>query len=81
MNKLLLILIVGITALMPAISFGQDIEYVGSALGFHVVSACVDGNTAYCAIQEGLLVLDISNYDNPPIVGRYLIAGKCKRYC
>ncbi|RME25479.1 MAG: hypothetical protein D6800_07580, partial [Candidatus Zixiibacteriota bacterium] len=50
-------------------------QYVGSALWSGISDIEVAGNYAYCAMDAGLLILDIANPANPQVVSRVFVDG------
>jgi len=56
---------------MSVQSRGQVFEYVGSTLWSGVKDVQVVDNYAYCAVQNGLMILDILDPEKPEIIGRY----------
>ena len=62
---------------MPVFTFGQEIEYVGSALWGHIQCVDVVDNYAYCAFGCGLGILDISNPDSIYMLSSLYLPGSC----
>ena len=75
MKKLLFLLVALLPSLFPGVSFGQETEYVGSALWDGVNNCCISGNYAYCAYRNGLAILDLSDLSNPSFVNTYYVGG------
>jgi hypothetical protein len=50
-----------------------DINYVGSTLWSNIRAVSVQGDYAFCAMQHGLMILDISDVANPEFVTKYYI--------
>jgi hypothetical protein len=54
----------------------QNIEYVSSTLWHHIYKTEVSGNYAYCLFENGLMIYDITNPENPSIFSQlYLQDG------
>ncbi|MFH1700815.1 MAG: dockerin type I domain-containing protein [Candidatus Zixiibacteriota bacterium] len=61
----------GISSGQPADSI--EFVYAGSTLWSHVSEVCVRDNYAFCAMQHGLMILDISDPDNPVLISKYFL--------
>ncbi|MEE9553517.1 MAG: hypothetical protein V3W18_04395 [candidate division Zixibacteria bacterium] len=48
----------------------QNVEYVGSTLWNECLVTEVQGNYAYCGLNNGLIVLDVSNPNTPILAGQ-----------
>jgi hypothetical protein len=73
---LFLVLLLGT---LPGISgSGRDngaLTLAGSALWTKAQDVCIQGNRAYCAFQNGLLILDISDLKNPVRLSKLYLGG------
>ena len=56
--------------------FAQNVEYVSSTLWSDATGIAVQGNYAYCAYHNGLVVLDVSNSASPQFVSKMLFIGE-----
>ena len=71
---LLLVLIFGINISIEA----QEIEYVNSILWTGINDLQVVDNYAFCAFQNGLVVMDISDPQNPRTLSKLYLPGESK---
>lgn len=53
----------------------QNVEYAGSALWTGAYDLVVEGEYAYCAFKNGLIVLDITDPENPLFVSQFYLQG------
>ncbi len=65
MKKLIMIALVAVVLFFSALAHAQNISYLGSTLWSGVCDVKIQGNYAYCAFFNGLMVLDIANPDTP----------------
>ena len=56
-------------------AYSQNIEYLGSTLWSGVCDVKIQGQYAYCAFFNGLMILDVSDSTSPSFVGQYYIWG------
>ena len=62
-------------------STAQNIDYAGSCLWTGAVDISTDGIHAYCAFQNGLVILDINNPSAPTIVSQTYCPGEGTGLC
>jgi hypothetical protein len=60
---------------VSSISYSQNITYLGSTLWSGVNDVKIQGNYAYCAFFNGLVILNITNPINPTFVSQLYIGG------
>ena len=79
MKCMIKLLVMAAIALVPVSAAGIEYEvaYMGSCLWTGVQDVSVEGDYAYCAFANGLVVLDISSPDNPIFVGSVYCQGTC----
>jgi hypothetical protein len=61
-------------------SYAQNITYLGSTLWSGVCDVKIQGNYAYCAFFNGLVILDITNPTSPTFVSQLYIGGDYANY-
>lgn len=66
---------VAIACLTLSVACGQDLEFVSSTLWSDVQDIEVVGPLAYCALPNGLIILDVSDPSIPEEVGRVFCPG------
>jgi hypothetical protein len=54
---------------------GQNIEYVGSTLWSGIWNFRVEGDYAYCAFFNGLVILNVSDSSQPNLVSELYLQG------
>ena len=59
----------------------QSIEYAGSGLWTDVIDVQVAGDYAFCALINGLMVIDISDLTSPQFVGQFYFPGTTLDLC
>ena len=71
------ILIITIALLIiNSITMAQELEYVSSLFWSGINDVTIISDYAYCAFDNGLYVIDISNIDNPEFVGQCYTGGR-----
>lgn len=70
MRRGILIFLSAALLLLPSLSFSQGLEYANSMLWTGINDIKVRDNYAYCAFQNGLAIIDISQPENPIIISR-----------
>jgi hypothetical protein len=70
-----LILITLSLLLIAQTTLAQNVEYMGSTLWTGVNDTKIVGNYAYCAFQNGLVILSISNPAEPSFISRLYLQG------
>ena len=70
------IIIIICVFLLSASLWGQNVEFVGSALWAGANDVKVVGNNAYCAYASGLVILDIANLAEPVFMSRVFLEGE-----
>lgn len=55
----------------------DSIEFVfsGSTLWSHVGDVCIQDDYAFCAMQHGMMIIDVSDPDNPLTVSKYFLSS------
>jgi hypothetical protein len=75
-----LVLSLGLVVILHLAAIGQNLDYINSTLWTGICDIKVMSNYAYCALFNGLMILDISNPDTPRFVSQYYIGGDWKDY-
>jgi hypothetical protein len=68
----------GLMVLLFISTKAQNIDYIGSTLWTGVMDAKVVGNYAYCALIDGLVILDVSNPSQPVFISKLYCNGQGK---
>ena len=61
--------------ILYGITFAQNVEYVSSTLWSGIIDVEVAGDYAYCEIENGLIILDITNPGSPTLTSQYYQCG------
>lgn len=56
----------------------QNFEYIGSILWTGINDIHIQGDYAYCAFQNGLVIVDISDNSEPEFVSRLPLSNRCE---
>ncbi len=78
MKKYGLAVLLLIVIVIPNFALGESLHYVGSTLWTGINDVEVNGSYAYCAMVNGVMIIDVTDRATPVYVSRLYINGPCE---